>query len=94
MFDFKSGEIAVVLRGFYTPFSSVIFDFLSAQQVENAKHKNQTTTLNSLELNVFSQRPALVDQHFGLERSERFRPQVFMLKEHSIILRINSLNKD
>ena len=44
-----------------TASSSVIFDFRPTYLVEDAKHKNPTTTLNK-ELSGLNQRPALIDQ--------------------------------
>ena len=74
----------------HAPFSSLIFDWRLTHQIEEAKHTSQTTTLNK-ELNAFSQRPALIDQH--LSNDKDFIPKVFMMLKHNIILRTNSLNE-
>ena len=58
MFDFKSKKMMRDVQD--APLSSLIFDLRLAHQIEDAKHKNQTTTLNK-ELSAFSQRPALID---------------------------------
>ena len=62
MFDFKSKKLMTYVQ--HTPLSSLIFDLRLPYQIEDAKHKNQTTTLNK-ELSAFSQRPALIDQQLN-----------------------------
>ena len=89
MFDFKSKQKMKDVQ--HAPLSSLIFDLRLPHQIEDAKHKNQSTTLNK-ELSAFSQRPALIDQQ--LNNDKYFDPKVFMMSKHNIILRINSLNED
>ena len=85
MFDFKSKKLMRDVQ--HAPLSSLIFDLRLAHQIEDAKHKNQTTTLNK-ELSAFSQRPALINQQLY---NGSCNPSVLMLEVHNIILRINSL---
>lgn len=85
MFDFKSKQVMGWVK--YAPLSSLIFDLRPVHQIEDSKHKNQTTTLNK-EISVFSQRPALIDQQL---MNGTFYPKLFMMQEHNIILRTNSL---
>ena len=87
MFDFKSKQMMHDVQ--HAALSSLIFDLRLPHQIEDAKHKNQTTTLNK-ELSAFSQRPALIDQQLY----DYTVPKVFMMSKHNIILRINSLNED
>ena len=70
--------------------SSVLFDLRTTQQRSDAKHNNQTSTLNHQELDVYTHRPAFVQQQ---PRIGYFQPQVLMLRLQKIILRTNSLNE-
>ena len=70
--------------------SSVLFDLRTTQQRSDAKYNNQTSTLNHQELDVYTHRPAFVQQQ---PRIGRFIPKVVMLRLQNIILRKNSLNQ-
>ena len=80
MFDFKTKQFLMATTNShlanYASNSNLIFDLRTVQQIDDSKHKNQTTSLNQA-LSVFSQRPPIIDTRLANLHFEH--PRVFLL---------------